>query len=303
MGWLFHDDTGTIKNGNYLMKNVTKRLLQKLLVNDITYKVFSGLNYVTDRLKASRIDYKSALEYKRLREKADKIFEDRKIKNGLFKDLILSTEIKKDGSIYAMLLGSFESEIHQFIAEVVTRKYDEVINIGCALGYYALGFAKLMPTASIKAYDSSEIALREAKNLAIKNNLDHRIEFFGTYSSSNLERSPKNIRTLYFVDCEGDEINIFTRKTLSKLLNSDLIIELHINKYPELEEYFRDIFQDSHDIQIANSYDDHLKAKYYSFPQLEGLDYTLKRFITEERDVFMQWIYLSAKSQVHVEPA
>ena len=42
--------------------------------------------------------------------------------------------------------------------------------------------------------------------------------------------------------------------------------------------------------------DNHSKAKTYLFPQTDGLNYTLKHFITEERAICMQLNILSFKN-------
>ncbi|HSN62114.1 MAG TPA: methyltransferase, partial [Ferruginibacter sp.] len=273
-----------------------KYLLQKLLVNDIVYKLFSPFIFVSDRLKASRNDYLIGGNSKRLTQLADKIFPEKLISNGPFKGLLFSWVPSAASSTYAKLLGSYESEIHPFINTVLQRKYDVVINIGCDDGYYALGFAKLMPATIIKAYDINKQALDKAYELAVKNNLQQQVSFFAGFFSSDVEQLDRDSKMLFIVDCEGAEKDIFTAKNVHKLRNADLIIELHINIYPELEDYFTGIFSDTHQIEIVNSIDDHLKAKQYSYPQLDGLDYDLRRFITQEREVFMQWILLSAKS-------
>ena len=81
-----------------------------------------------------------------------------------------------------------------------------------------------------------------------------------------------------------------------KLVNADLIIEMNINIYPDLEEYFKSIFAATHHITLVNRVDDHLKAKTYSFPQIDGLSYALRHFITKDQTIFMQWNILSSKN-------
>lgn len=280
------------------MKFTLKYLLQKLFVNDLIYKLYFPILYVSDRLKASRLNYINAENYARLKAKADEIFVDKIVCNGPFKGMKFNTEAAMSGSTYAMLLGSFESEIHPFIYTVLKNQYNAIINIGCAEGYYAIGFARLMPATIIKAYDTSNDALIKARALAEQNMVHKQISFLGTFYPQDVEKIDAHNKTLFIVDCEGAERKIFTKESASKLLNADLIIELHINLYPELEEYFRSIFADTHDIKIVNSVDDHLKAKQYAYSQLEGLDYTMRHFITEEREIFMQWMLLLAKNKV-----
>jgi len=278
------------------MKITSKHILQKLLVNDIVYKIFKPLLFVAERLKASRENYISAATYAALKAKAEKIFADKIVCNGPFKGLKFEREATFSGSTFAMLLGSFESEIHPFIYAAKQKQYDVVYNIGCADGYYAVGFAQLMPASKIVAYDTDKVALAKAQALAKQNAVQHQINFLGTFYSADIDKIDVEKKSLFMVDCEGAERNIFTKENVTNLVNADLIIEMHINIFPDMEDYFTEIFGATHHINIVDSIDDHLKAKTYSFPQIDGLDYTLRRFITEERAVFMQWIMLSSKN-------
>jgi hypothetical protein len=277
------------------MKSTSRHFLQKLLVNDYVYKILTPFLFIAERLKASRYDYLNAPAYAALKARADKIFADKVVCNGPFKGLKFDREAGQSGSTYAMLLGSFESEIHPHIYAASQRQYDALYNIGCADGYYAAGFARLMPGTTIYAFDTDKRALAMAKKLAMQNEVQDAIHFAGTFYAQNVEQVNPEKRSLFIVDCEGAERNIFTRENVGKLIHADLIIEMHINIYPDLEEYFTALFGATHHIAIVNSVDDHLKAKTYNYPQLDGLDYNLKYFITEERAIFMQWIILSSK--------
>lgn len=278
------------------MKPAAKHILQKLLVNDFVYKMFKPLLFVADRLKASRHDYKSAVSYAILKAEADKIFADKIVCNGPFKGLKFEREASRSGSTYAMLLGSFESEIHPFINVVTQNQYDTIYNIGCADGYYAVGFARLMPGSKIVAYDTDKVALGKAKMLAQQNNVQPQITFLGTFYPADVNNINVEKKSLFIIDCEGAERNLFTKENVGSLVNADLIIEMHINIYPDLEDYLTEIFEATHNITTVGSVDDHLKARTYTFPEMDGLDYSLKHFITEERAIFMQWIMLSSKN-------
>src|SRR6187455_778364 len=53
----------------------------------------------------------------------------------------------------AKLLGIYERELHAIVEDLVARAYDTVINVGSAEGYYAVGFARRCPAASVIAYE------------------------------------------------------------------------------------------------------------------------------------------------------
>ena len=278
------------------MKSKTKHILQQILVNDVTYRIFQPLVFLADRLKASRANYLDTPAHVALDEAARKIFADRIVCNGPFKGLRLHTEATESGSTYAMLLGSFESEIQPYIIAAVKKQYAVIVNIGCADAYYAVGLALNLPASIVYAFDADKKALAKARRNAMANNVQNRIKFSGLFSAKSFSTIDLQKKSLFIVDCEGAERNIFTKDTAPALRHADLIIEMHINIYPDLEDHFTRVFSATHDIKVIDSVDDHLKAKYYSFPQIDGLDYNLRRFITEERAVFMQWIVLSAKN-------
>src|SRR5262245_30471234 len=63
-----------------------------------------------------------------------------------------------DGNSGCKLIGSYEYELHDAIRYVQWRKPEVVINIGCAEGYYAIGFARLLGVP-VYAFDSNKAAL------------------------------------------------------------------------------------------------------------------------------------------------
>ncbi len=272
-----------------------KKIFQKIFVNDISYKILSPLLYLSGRLKASRENYLQASDEEKLRVEADKIFADKFVRHGPFKGMLFSTAYSPASSTYAKLLGSYESEIHPFISALLQKKHELVVNIGCDDGYYALGLAKANPATRVLAYDSNKAAVTMASGLAHQNNLEQRITFGGTFRADDISEMEDGLNALFIVDCEGAERQIFTAENVSKLKQADLVIELHLHLYPDLEDYLRNIFSATHEVEIVNSIDDHIKAREYHYPEIEGLSYQLRKYITQERDIFMQWMLLTAK--------
>ena len=46
------------------------------------------------------------------------------------------------GALCPKLLGCYESELHPAIAKAISRQPKNIINVGCAEGYYAIGMAR-----------------------------------------------------------------------------------------------------------------------------------------------------------------
>jgi protein-L-isoaspartate O-methyltransferase len=58
-----------------------------------------------------------------------------------------------DGYRAAKLLGAYEHSLHDVLLKPVSRQPDPIINVGCAEGYYAVGLARLLPDATVYAFD------------------------------------------------------------------------------------------------------------------------------------------------------
>src|SRR4051812_27908760 len=58
-----------------------------------------------------------------------------------------------EGCHIAKLLGCYEQPLQPFISAAIETKYQTVLNIGCAEGYYAVGMARKMPHTQTMAFD------------------------------------------------------------------------------------------------------------------------------------------------------
>ena len=54
-----------------------------------------------------------------------------------------------DGDLAPKLLGCYEAELHPAIAKAISRKPKNIVNIGCAEGYYAVGMARAAAIAGM----------------------------------------------------------------------------------------------------------------------------------------------------------
>ena len=273
-----------------------KKILRKIFVNDVSWLILSPFIWAAQRLIASRKNYKSWPAEKKLKSRAEKVLNSNFVYSGPFMGMIYKTSLTTGASsYYAKLLGSYETEIHVFIEDVLKKSYDGIINIGCDDGYYAVGMA-VKTGCPVTAYDINPGAIIKTKQLALANNTSHLLKYGNRFTAADIGREDAVKKNLYIVDCEGDEYNIFTETNAALLINSDIIVELHLSLHPQIEQHFRNLFENTHSITVVNSTPDFIKAASYTHLQLSGLDFETRHFITEERDVFMQWIYLDAKS-------
>ena len=58
-----------------------------------------------------------------------------------------------EGALVPRLLGTYESELHPYLKRFAAEGCEDVIDVGCAEGYYAVGLARLMPGALVHGGD------------------------------------------------------------------------------------------------------------------------------------------------------
>lgn len=133
----------------------------------------------------------------------------------------------KSGSAFCpKLLGTYEMEIQPWICEIVERKYQNIINLGCGEGYYAVGLAYKCPDASVFAFDLNETAQKLTQALAQTNGVESRVCVRGKLDWEALEYLPI-LNSLVLCDIEGAEAEMLDTSKAPSLLQRDILVELH----------------------------------------------------------------------------
>lgn len=190
------------------------------------------------------------------------------------------------------LLGTYESELHDVILRWSNVPFKEIIDIGSAEGYYAVGLARMFPDAVVTAYDISPEAQLLTSRLAEENFTRSRTTVSGSCSREDLLARSFTGPTFLLSDCEGYEIILFDEAVVDHLKNCHCIIELHDK--PEAGFFARShllpIFEKTHQVMIVSSLDDDQKARYYRSDVLT--DDPLERQIgfAEKRPSTMDWL-------------
>jgi predicted O-methyltransferase YrrM len=98
------------------------------------------------------------------------------------------------GPITPKWLGCYELELHDIVETAIACRYDRVIDVGCAEGYYAVGFAWRMPETEVITFDIDPIARRQTRRLAAMAGVSttiFRSEEFGRTVCFSLEGQDK----------------------------------------------------------------------------------------------------------------
>jgi hypothetical protein len=152
-----------------------------------------------------------------------------------------------EGSLIARLLGTYESELYPYIRQIAEKGLDEIIVIGCAEGYYAVGLARLYPHVKVYAYDNDPAARSSCEQLAAANAVQGRLLVRGEFRQQDFE-AHKGRRVLVMVDIEGAEDDIL-QPILSPCLSSmSLIVETHDPLCPGVLLRLTGRFQSTHEI-------------------------------------------------------
>jgi hypothetical protein len=194
-------------------------------------------------------------------------------------------------SLVPKLLGSYEAELHEVLAEILTRDYETVIDVGCAEGYYAVGLALRLPGARVHAFDIDPRARELCTKLAQANKVADRVTVEGECNHERLNSLIRG-RTLIVCDCEGCELSLLDPELAPAIKKSDLVVELHDMIVPNITPTILSRFATTHDITLVDTEERDPDA----YPILKDFDLLTRRTaVAEFRDSPMQWGYLQAK--------
>lgn len=220
----------------------------------------------------------------------------RTVVDGPFKGMVYP-DAKAVGSVYIpKIIGSYERELSQLFARLIEVGYSDVVDIGCAEGYYAVGLALRMPAVRVYGFDTDPRAIEQCTHMAELNGVADRVVLAGCCDQESLKDLPLGTRALIISDCEGFEGELFDRQLVTQLVRHDFLIEVHDFIDPDLSLQLRDAFCVTHDLEVVRSIDDLEKVRSYDLPVLKGLS-GRERFelLRERRPCVMEWYFFSSR--------
>lgn len=233
-------------------------------------------------------------------EEIHQLFSDGIVRHGPFAGLRYAELTSVGSALYPKLLGSYESELHPWMQEIYEADYSEIIDVGCAEGYYAVGLALRAPKARVYAYDLWDGAQQLCTAFAELNRVANRMSVRSLFTADELQNIPIRRRGLIVCDCEGGENDIFTPQTRDQFANWDLLIETHDFMDITISTRMAELFRDTHELRSILSIDDIQKAKTYNYPELAGLDLATRRAILAEfRPTLMEWQFFTSRARLN----
>lgn len=150
------------------------------------------------------------------------------------------------------LVGSYEQEIHAWIDRLVCAAPATIVNVGCAEGYYAVGFARAMPDSRVLAFDTAAAARARTAELAAVNGVTDRIELGGTCDAATLNRLDL-AGALVVCDCEGYERELLDPAASPGLKDATILVEFHDCFFPGTTNLVLERFAATHTVETATA--------------------------------------------------
>lgn len=272
-----------------LKRFVKKNVVLKIVSNEIIWNLSVLFVRLGRALYHTRKEYEGSAKFSGL-------FQDCTVLNGSFKGMRYPSLISFGSEIYPKLIGSYEHEIYETIEYFCTQQYSEVIDIGCAEGYYAIGFALRMPTSRIFAYDISCEARELCSGMAALNKVEDRVAIKSYCDAEELAGFEITKKGLIICDTDGYEGKLFNERNIKKLEKFDLLIETHDFIDKNISNNLKQLFSGSHHIKIIKSISDSKKARDYKF--LNGnLSFSDRKVLyAERRPEIQEWIVCLSKN-------
>lgn len=153
-----------------------------------------------------------------------------------------------EGGRAPRLIGCYERSLAPVIERIVGHPYACVIDIGCAEGYYAVGLARAMPQAVVRAHDTDARARAACQALAAANGCAERVVIGAEFRKADFAIC-QNAETLVLCDIEGAEADLLNPTDAPGLRAADILVEVHEGMKPGLVDELIRRFEPSHSIQ------------------------------------------------------
>jgi precorrin-6B methylase 2 len=194
------------------------------------------------------------------------------------------------------ITGTYECELHHVINEIKKKKYDILIDIGCAEGYYAVGFAWLNKANSsfkVYAYDNNTEALENLKKLAVLNGVENQIIIKSWFDKDELKEIDSS-NGIIICDVEGAEKEILDPESNPYLLKFDILVEVHDGMASStIREILMDRFTRTHTVQHTQFQSENsLRVNYMSWIRNRKF---IKQALNEGRKYGLDWLYFKKK--------
>ncbi len=163
-----------------------------------------------------------------------------RVQSGPFKGMTLLRQKAWGFDYSARLLGTYELELSQVVETVAASKPSNIIDVGCADGWYTTGLARLCPQARVVGFDISENARAHTVAMAAANQVSDRVAVRAKCKPQDLTELPEG--TIVIVDIEGAELDLVTEEVIASSPHATWIIECHDMYIPDASKIMNERF-------------------------------------------------------------
>lgn len=216
--------------------------------------------------------------------------------HGPFAGMRYASAASAGSALLPKIVGSYERELQPALSTLLRSAYTDIVDIGCAEGYYAVGLATRLHEARVHAFDTDPAARKMCRAMADANGIGERLTVAGLCDPAALLALPLGEKALVISDCEGYEAQLFTPRVARHLGRHDLLVEVHDRADPTLGPRLREVFGPTHDALVIDSIDDTRKLRSYRYAEIEPFDLQTRRhLLSEGRGMVMEWLCLTPK--------
>lgn len=212
---------------------------------------------------------------------------------GPFKNTYISEKfLWGDGDVSSKLMGLYEQQLFPYIESVINAEPDLVLNIGCAEGYYGVGFANRLPNSKVVMVDVNA-AFSSIIDENINNNNLSNVEVIFDSSHNTINRYINQSKNPFiFMDCEGAELHLLDKNYVERLKYTTIIVETHDFSNSTITETIKSRFSNTHDVEVISS----SSSKNMNIDIIKNLSDVDKMLLWSEwRPCEMHWLYLTPK--------
>lgn len=172
------------------------------------------------------------------------------VSQGPFKELSLNTS----DCYPPMLLGTYEQELHDVFHNWFEQKPKNLVCVGAAEGYYAVGMARSDPTLNVIAYELDSYQ-RSQLGLVIHQNKVSNVTVLKHCTQQSLTNTLQSISSTPYLICdiEGGEVELLDPIQITALKQAVILVEIHEELVNGCEQVIRNRFNNSHNILEINS--------------------------------------------------
>ncbi len=214
---------------------------------------------------------------------------------GPFSGMILPDRQTYVDSRFEKVFGAYEHDLFPLL-EVLSSdpgRFQEVVNVGAADGFYTVGLARMLPDAAVLAFEPNSDRAEVLKETARLNDVADRIRLRGCCTLEELRTHLPLGETLVVIDVDGQEESLLVPEEVPWFSRASFLVETHEFFVPGVIELLRRRFEPTHEIfEIMMS-----APVYETIPLLRELAmHEVDSMVGSERPNLQTWLWMEPRT-------